>query len=325
MSHKHTRTSLSHRRSPTQCAAPFNCSSKRFDDNFFVTPSPCQYNTATPTRIVGGYLQSNSRRDIYRIDDNPGPGAYGKITEWFRPSTAVKSSKPTRKTQKVQLMNYLDEKGRFIRKDEVKRDENDIGPGTYNSDMPYHPRTHKISDYRPKTSIDTSQVMYFPRVESTKMKIKIGERHYTKQQKYSTSSIGLPHTEYRFKRNATPQFMLTEVQHRAIDNEEHNTSTVPNFSKNTAHIHAFAKPSTPFGCKGYRFKDNSTDTPGPGQYNIKSSIVPSDRPGAMNYTHMIGPKPPDYNVGPGQYSLPSSIVIRKGSSPQFSSTVPGHQ
>ena len=303
----------------------------------FITPGPGSYGVGVinrpPPRPKSSFFASKTLRDsffdISRSQNTPSCADYGQLDEWVKKNSVqrpcVRPPRYKRVYQHVQHCNYLDEKGRMVYVKEDVKGPNDIGPGSYNQELPRNGRTSLICPHPRNNGDDWIKKDCAPPPDSYIIE-------------YSSTRLPVSIKE-KYKANET-----IEVNDRLSDLPMWKTSKRPTSvfaSKARRDVFQTPKEKTPgppdhsqlyfgrkeprifkglaFGSKAVYKYNPDNGVPGPSDYSIATPKRPmNESPQFMSRTQ---PAPlltntPE-NVGPGSYNVSRDEKIKAKESPAF--------
>ena len=307
-----------------------------------VTPGPGAYNydqESNVKRPASSFFQSRSTRDVYKVTNNvPGADTYSQLTEWGKIKKGVPPPNRPKRRQRVphvpETANYLDEKGRLVRRKERKRTEADIGPGTYSPQDTTWVQTSEINrsnrneDVFNVRKIDTpGPTKYTIPDVNTKLPITISNKTGSVLVHEITQAIGKP-THYTVPKGQNSIFKskVNRKSYYDVDDE------VPGPGAYKDEEIGAIKPKTKsefydtgvvFGTRSVRFDKNLTDSPGPSYYSPKVLSKRDERAASALKNRAKTPNifPGNDVVGPGAYDIPEE-KLKPQLSPAFADREP---
>ena len=306
-----------------------------------VTPGPGAYEleaNSSKKRPMSSFFQSRVSRDVYKITSTvPGSDVYSQLTEWGKVKRGVAPPNRPKRHQRPphvpETANYLDEKGRLVRRKERKRTEADIGPGTYSpqdtstvsvAEINKTKRTDDVFNIGKDTNPGPTKYS-IPDV-SSKLPVTIGNRTGSVLVKEITQAIGKP-DNYKIPKGHNSIFM-SKVQRKVYDVE----GDVPGPGAYNDEAVGAIKPKPKeeyydtgvvFGTRSVRFDDPSTPSPGPPAYSPIYQSTHDERGASAlkNRAKMPDIFPGNDVVGPGAYDMPTQ-KLKPQLSPAFADKEP---
>ena len=306
-----------------------------------VTPGPGAYqieSVSTKKRPMSSFFQSRVAREVYKVTNTvPGSDVYSQLTEWGKVKKGVPPPNRPKRHQRPahvpETANYLDEKGRLVRRKERKRTEADIGPGTYS---PQDTTTVCVAEInktnRPEDVFNVGKEKFpgptqysIPEV-NTKLPVTIGNKTNSTLVKEITQAIG-KQEYYKIPKGHNSIFM-SKVPRKVYEVED----DVPGPGAYKDDEVGAIKPKKKeeyydtgvvFGTRSVRFDDFSTPSPGPPAYS-PIYLSTHDERGASalkNRAKMPDLFPGNDVVGPGAYDMPTT-KLKPQLSPAFADKEP---
>lgn len=305
-----------------------------------ITPGPGMYDTNIEyvQKPQSAVFKSRSHRDKVFRSTTPSPADYCQISGWIKPKNT--SSNPHHPPRKIrsragpsELGNYLDIKGRLIHVDEITHTEVDIGPGTYDPQLPSYEHFTEINKESrkmeywklPSASCPSPDTYFINQNQSSRIPIKIGNCCSKTVQKPYTESIGKP-IKNSFSMRPSPAFR-SSVPRSSYQGSDRDVPGPGTFSPDDIHhSHKIQLiENAAFNTRSVRFEDASTPGPGPSEHGqIFTYTTQESRPTSQFASREIprGGFDPSYQFshvpGPGKYDTISSFDKRRSQlSPAF--------
>lgn len=312
-----------------RCFEPREC----FPRTGFVTPGPGSYATNNPrdfsNRPVSSFFKSRTQRSIYNIVDTPSSCQYSVIEDWStkeRKLTQTHHPRVVKRRQKVEpTADYLDEKGRLVRRNTRQKTEADLGPGTYDPKLVDNGgRSHNMMSgphVRDPFGIRSYDVptpeKYSPVFADYKLPIKIKGEYKVKDKIEVVDSLSPPPTR-TIPTYPTPVFANRQRRDDLFKHEETPGPGAYSTLRKT-------RPKTTncgvaFGTRDVRIDNFDNGNPGPSDYYIPKITQKLDGSAAVMKNRALTLKPytatPD-EIGPGSYDITDDRISKYQQSPEF--------
>lgn len=301
----------------------------------FVTPGPGAYNfyeTEIKSRPASSFFKSRTTRGTKVKSDTPAACDYGHLREWTQAQKRLaQTHHPKRKkiyTSPPPTANFLDEKGRLVRRDAIKHTEADIGPGTY--DTAIEGIVHRKNLNTPSHSPDLfsignrsapSSTKYTPITVDHRLPVKIkGEGKDIPN--YKTVSQELtPPTYMRPKTGQNPVFQ-SSIPRKIYPDPPKTPGPADHVQEEKGPSYG-SFPGVIFGSRSVRFDNPDNGVPGPSDYEIVNPETDLEGSAAVMKNRSFEKNPWPSNstpndIGPGTYNSPEE-EIRPQMSPMFAS------